>query len=306
MNIAGFVRRRPLLSFFALVFGVSWSLGIVLYVILQMTQTPARVTEAPPLALLVMFLAEAFASLAGVFMTLSVGGRQGMHELFRRLRQWRIGVHWYAVAILTTPIAASLALIVLTAIRGPNFLPAVLQTQQPAPLIVFSLFFGLMTGLLEEFGWTGFALPRLLDRYPAFKAAFALGVVWALWHALLVLWVWPAVPSPNLLLQLGGGMVWMAALVPYRILMSWVYINTRSSLLIGGIIMHAFYDASLAMLVPTTLSPVELVSFYGGLTVILSIFVLAAVAVSGATRLTRAKPEFQSTMLSQGVGGARN
>jgi hypothetical protein len=33
-----------------------------------------------------------------------------------------------------------------------------------------------------------------------------------------------------------------SALIPNRILMSWVYVNTNSSLL-SGIIMHAFYDA---------------------------------------------------------------
>jgi hypothetical protein len=70
--------------------------------------------------------------------------------------------------------------------------------------------------------------------------------------------------------------------------MSWVYINTNSSLLVGGIIMHAFYNGTLAMLVPATLSPAEILAFYTGLTVVLGIFVLAVVVVFGARTMARA------------------
>lgn len=35
----------------------------------------------------------------------------------------------------------------------------------------------------EETGWRGFALPRLLTRFPPSMAAIVLGVIWAIWHA---------------------------------------------------------------------------------------------------------------------------
>ncbi len=101
-----------------------------------------------------------------------------------------------------------------------------------------------------------------------------------------ILWVWPAVRSSNLALLLGGGLIWCAALVPSRILMSWAYVNTKSSLLIG-IIMHAFYDGTLAALLPATLAPVQNVQFYAALSVALWIAVGIVLAVFGAKSLTR-------------------
>jgi membrane protease YdiL (CAAX protease family) len=292
VTISAFVRSRPLLSFSLLTYGISWSLGVVLYAYLQTTGTPANVTQAGPVALSILFLAGAFASIAGIVMTLIVGGRAGMQELLTRLKRWRASMGWYAAAMLTTSIAAGAALALLAATISLNFQPAIWREGASFVAILFALFFGLMFGLLEEFGWAGFVLPRLLARYPAFSAALRLGIIWALWHALLVLWVWPTMPSSNLAVQIGGGVIWMAALVPYRILMSWVYINTKSSLLMA-IIMHAFYDASLAILVPVTLSPVEALLFYAALNVALWVAVAAVVVLFGARTMERAQPRFK-------------
>jgi membrane protease YdiL (CAAX protease family) len=56
------------------------------------------------------------------------------------------------------------------------------------PLLLFTLFapsslFWLVTGPLgEEFGWRGYLLPRLLQRYSPLKSALVLGVIWGVWH----------------------------------------------------------------------------------------------------------------------------
>jgi membrane protease YdiL (CAAX protease family) len=159
------------------------------------------------------------------------GGKKSVKELFGRLNPRRAGVKWYAVAILLNPIVVTVVLLVLAATISPDFEPAILKNPTLMVALPFALFIGLTAGTLEEFGWTGFALPRLLDRYKAFSAAIMLGIIWALWHVPLIVWVWPAVRSSNAALLIGGGLIWCAALIPYRILMSWVYVNTDASLL---------------------------------------------------------------------------
>jgi uncharacterized protein len=289
MNITGFIKRHPFASFLVLAYA-SWALCVVLYAYLQATGAPVAMTQAGPVVLLILAVVDAFPSAGGIVVTLVVGGKKGVRELFGRLNPRRAGVNWYAAAILTNPVAVTVVLVALAATISPNFLPAIFKDPTLMVALPFALFIGLTAGTLEEFGWTGFALPRLLARHTAFSAAFRLGIIWALWHVLLILWVWPEVRSSNLALQLGGGLIWCAALVPYRILMSWVYVNTKSSLLIG-IIMHAFYDATLAALVPATLSPVEILEFCAALNVILWIFVAAVVVIFGAKTMTRPKPQ---------------
>jgi membrane protease YdiL (CAAX protease family) len=300
MNFSGLIKRHPLASFFGLVFGGFWGLGVVLYAYLQARGAPVDITQAGPVALLILFVADAFASAAGIVVTLVVGGKEGVKELFGRLNPRRAGGNWYAAAILTNPIVVTLVLVTLAATISPDFFPPIFKDPTLAVALPFALFSGLMAGTLEEFGWTGFALPRLLARYRPFSAAFRLGIIWALWHLPIILWVFPAVRSSNLALLVGGGLIWCAALVPYRILMSWVYVNTKSSLL-SGIIMHAFYDGTLIALVPAILAPVQTVQFWAAMNVILWIFVAVVVAVFGAKTMARAKPGFQREAYAGGI-----
>jgi membrane protease YdiL (CAAX protease family) len=42
--------------------------------------------------------------------------------------------------------------------------------------------------LVEEFGWTGFALPNLQRQHSALVSALTIGVVWGLWHFMGDFW----------------------------------------------------------------------------------------------------------------------
>jgi membrane protease YdiL (CAAX protease family) len=52
--------------------------------------------------------------------------------------------------------------------------------------VVLSLITGLLT-LGEEVGWRGFFQRRLLERNGLFPSVIFLGIVWALWHAPIIL-----------------------------------------------------------------------------------------------------------------------
>ena len=46
-------------------------------------------------------------SIAGLLLTGLIDGRAGFRDLFARLRKWRVGLRWYAMAILPAPIIAA-------------------------------------------------------------------------------------------------------------------------------------------------------------------------------------------------------
>ena len=58
-----------------------------------------------------------------------------------------------------------------------------------------------LTAVAEEFGWRGYALPRLWRHIRPLPASLVIGVIWVAWY-LLLYFAYPAVPSPALLDQL--------------------------------------------------------------------------------------------------------
>lgn len=56
--------------------------------------------------------------------------------------------------------------------------------------IVFGIAAGMVAGLCEELGWTGFAYPQMQARFGWLPGALLLGVLWGLWHL-------PVVDSPG-------------------------------------------------------------------------------------------------------------
>jgi membrane protease YdiL (CAAX protease family) len=282
-------RRHPLSVFFAAAY-TSWVAAVILWLYLRANGAPKTMTKAGPVALLLLMVFDVFPSVAGILMTRLYEGKGSIKELFARLNRGRASRKWYSVAVLTNPIVVIVVLLVLANSTSSHFLPEMFSDPAHAVILPFALFIGFSAGFMEEFGWTGFALPRLLQRYRPFTAGLLLGIIWAVWHVPIVLWAWPAARSSNVALQIGGGLIWCAALVPYRLLMSWAYANTDSSLLIG-VVMHAFYDGTLAALLATDLTATETTQFSAALTVALSI-VAAAVFVLFRTRTATAVTHF--------------
>ncbi|MDD7942922.1 hypothetical protein PHK61_31380 [Actinomycetospora lutea] len=69
-------------------------------------------------------------------------GRAGLRDLGSRLLRWRVGVRWYAVALLTAPV-------LWTAIQGAlsltsdAFIPGIITTDDTASLLAAGLVVGL-------------------------------------------------------------------------------------------------------------------------------------------------------------------
>ena len=172
--------------------------------------------------------------LAAVITSLVYGGWRGLWRWLKRIFRWRLPVKWYLVAIFINFVfvAAHLGLYLL--LGGKLAIATDLDRPWYAYPIIFPLVvllswpFG--SGLGEEAGWRGFALPGLLQRFSPLTASVILGVLWGLWHIppLFFMSSWDGSAQSFLL---------FIYVIPLSILMTWVYCGSRGSAL-TSMLMH--------------------------------------------------------------------
>ena len=264
------LRRHPLLVYFALALGISW--GAIASVV---ATTDFDLAAPQPIATGLFFVAMLLGpSVSGLILTVILEGRSGLRQLGSGLLRWRIGVGWYAVALLTAPLMLLAILWAFSALVAPAFAPHFQWTL---------LAVGLIAGAFEEIGWTGFATPLLLARRGVGAAGLLLGSVWAVWHALVVFlftfgamgdaWIW------------SFAIVYIATLIPYRILMTWAYANTKSVLI--AVLMHASYTGWLLTAFPAT-SPAQSLIWQAVFAALL--WLAAAAALRNSAREANRRP----------------
>lgn len=219
---------RRVWLFLGLVFLVSWGVG-GLYLAF-----PAPLTAAfGPFAYgsPAYLLAACSPTLVALGLTLAFDGPGGVARLGRPLLQatplWAL-----ALAFLTLPaIALGLSLLAprfgAWPVRAADVLVA-------TPLVLFTTAQILTNSgpLGEELGWRGYALPRLLDRWPPLVAGGMLGVIWTIWHI-------PAFLFSGIVATPLSDLGWYAlGTVALSLLMTWLFMRARGSVLIAGIIPH--------------------------------------------------------------------
>src|SRR5215203_4722842 len=181
-TIKAFIKSHPLLSFFALVFAIAW--GGILILVGGPSGIPTNEEQFERLMPWVMLAWLAGPSVAGIVLTGLVYGREGFRNLLTRMRRWRVGARWYAVALLTAPLVFTAVLIPLSLI-SPVFLPGIFASEAKVSFVLMSIVVALTVGIFEELGWTGFAVPTLLKlRYGVLSTGLIVGVLWGAWHLL--------------------------------------------------------------------------------------------------------------------------
>jgi membrane protease YdiL (CAAX protease family) len=250
-TIKAFIKRHPLLSYFALTFAITW--GLFVLAVGGPGGIPATKEEFTTLPLGAILAVLVGPSVSGIVLTGLVYGREGFRDLLTRMRRWRVGARWYAVALLTAPLVSTAVLIPLSLI-SPVFLPGIFASEAKVSFVLMGIVVGLIVGIFEELGWTGFAVPTLLKlRYGVLSTGLIVGVMWGAWH-LLGNDIWASVATsgglPPALFAVGVGLVLLVGQLPaYRVLMVWVYERSGGSLLLA-ILMHASYSASTFILGP--------------------------------------------------------
>jgi len=270
-TITAFIKRHPVLTYFALTFAISWG-GILMVIGPGGILGTKEVSEGlMPFVYLATLLGP---SLAGILLTGLVDGRAGFRELLSRLLRWRVGARWYAVALLTAPLLITATLFALS-LTSPVFLPVIVTTDDKVSLLLTGIVMGLVVGFFEELGWTGFAVPRLRLRYGGLTTGLIVGLLWGAWH--FPLFSGSVSSSGALPPALYLSVLLFSFLPAYRVLMVWVYDRTRS--LLVAMLMHAPLAASQLILIPPAITGVQVVTYDLVFAAALWVFV-AAVAVA--------------------------
>lgn len=185
---------------------------------------------------LLLFLFAFGPTVAGLLVTALFKGKQGLRNIHQQLIRVRIPLRWL-ITIVAIPIIWNLiALGIGFAANGfqPINFDFLVPLSLAIPLFLYMVFF---TGLAEEIGWRGYALPELQTKYTAEKSSWILGILWGLWH----------IPSVLVVQHLQGELTPPAAIstlfgltlgiVGWTIVITWIYNNTKS--LFWIVILHA-------------------------------------------------------------------
>lgn len=251
------VRRHPVIAYFALTYAITWPLWIAGMVATE--RAGAALSNEDSFRHLTSLLSGDAAAGVGVGFTLyafgqfgplvsalvitrAAHGPAGLRDLTARMTRWRVAPRWYAIVVALPLVlaAASLAAAFLTggATVGP-FTPALSWTAA-VPFLGFMIIF---TGLAEEPGWRGFALPHLQARNTAIRSSWILGIAWGLWHIPFSVYLFrdePAVLAASLVALTVG-------IVGWTIVITWIYNSTESVLLM--IVLHGWFNTVQSYLV---------------------------------------------------------
>jgi membrane protease YdiL (CAAX protease family) len=229
-TIKAFIKKYPVTIYFVLTFALTWGCMALVVGPDGFPLTAERFEAVGALVYMAMLVGP---SAASILLISLVDGKAGFRELFSRLLKRRVGARWYAAAILTAPLLA-MAILFALSLFSSDFLPALFTSDDKLTLLLSGFGAGLVVGFFEELGWTGFAIPRMRQRYSVLMTGVIVGLLWGAWH-FLPFWEGDtfsgAVPLALLLARL------FSWLPPYRILMVWVYDRTGSLLVV--MLMHA-------------------------------------------------------------------
>jgi len=273
------IRRHAVGTYIALTFFISW--GGLLVALGGPGAIPATTDNVD--AQLPGMVAALLAGppVVGLLLIGLVHGRAGWADLMARLRTWRVSPRWYAVALLTGPVLMGTLLLALSLFE-PEFLPAIITTDDKAAVLRFGVAVALCAGFFEEIGWTGFLVPALARRFSVLATGLITGFVWALWHVLPAYWLSGTMAGPHATTSFVLDP--FLYLIGYRILMVWVYDQCGS--LLVAMLMHASLTASARILGAQAIAGWPLVIFDGIWAISLAAIIAAVAAVHGG-RLTR-------------------
>lgn len=192
-----------------------------------------------------LYLAPFGPLVAAFFLTYLNEKKQGALRLAKRGLAYKFNLIWYLPVIFLMLIIAGLSTLIAGWLEGN----AANYTIMTDPwLIIRNFIYILFLGgpLQEEFGWRGYALPRLLKNYKAVTASIILGIIWSIWHLPL-----------NFINQ--AGLQYQAAItyiisslilmVFVSILFTWIYQNTGGSIF-AVLIFHTMLNLSAYVIFP--------------------------------------------------------
>jgi len=180
-------------------------------------------------------------SLAAFLIVLIIGGRRGFVDLLRPFGRWRVGLKLWAFAILGPAVLYLIGLGIHLLVGGeaPPFI-MIREELHLLPLyLVLVVLMPWQGPVGEEFGWRGYALPKLQPKYGPVIASLVIGVIWGIWHL-------PSFFAPQgvvgvLYTEVGTIFIPLYSLgtIANSIFMTWLYNKSKASALVAGVVWHA-------------------------------------------------------------------
>lgn len=155
-------------------------------------------------------------SIVALILTAITKGKKGVSELFVKQTVQKTAFKWLLLSVIGIPVLASLAMLTSLSFDISRFN---LRTTQLLPQIVVIVFIAVG----EEYGWRGFLLPKLMNKFNLFYSSIILGLIWGFWHFPAYL-IGTGVP-----LQMDF-MVFLLWVVLATLFISWIYYYTKSVL----------------------------------------------------------------------------
>ena len=163
-------------------------------------------------------------SILAILLAGMTGGRKSIANLLKKLVQWRVSFKWYAITLVLA-FAVRLSMSLVGLVLGWI---SQIQIRAWTPVQFVSLFVLLyIAAMLEELGWRGFALPKLLAQRSALFSGLLVGVLWGTVHLALHL--------PGLMLSAFPWPATLLELIGLSVIITWLFVNTQGSLVIASL-----------------------------------------------------------------------
>lgn len=260
-----FIRQHVVIFYFVLTCAISWLCLLPIIGIDGFTGKTSLSNESMPLLFIAMCTGPTISGLLSIFIA---DGKPGLKSLVSRLLKWKIKFSYYLIAFFAAPVFILLSYLILS-LFSSKFLPVVFASNEVMTVILGGMAGGLVAGIFEEIGWTGFVTPKIRIKFSILTSGLLLGVVWGLWHFPLFMRNDPAGQIPLIILLLAS---LIAHLPAFRVLMTWVYDRTQSLLI--AILMHMTFTASTFIFQPDITNGMDIITANLTLTVILYLTII--------------------------------
>ncbi|GII81744.1 CAAX amino protease [Sphaerisporangium rufum] len=220
------MRKRPLLTYFALSYGVTWLCWLP-YILSEtgVGVLPIRFPEVLGSSQTLGILPGAYLGpvMAAFVVTAVADGRPGLRRWAARLVRWRVAPRWYLGVILAVPVVAVAATFPIPGALADLRTPDISVLLMYVPMLALQC---VTTGLAEEPGWRDFAQPRLQARYGPLAGSLILGPLWGAWHLPLFFSEWAGRSGADWTMMVE----FIGSAIPLSIVMAWVFNRTNESL----------------------------------------------------------------------------
>jgi uncharacterized protein len=223
-----------LVAFCTLAFGFTWALYFA------SARTDGRPGE-------ILRLASGFGpTVAALALVYTGHGRAGLRRWLRRLLQFKLHWFWYAGPLVAPPLCLAAGVLVHRLFGGRT------GTSEHDPAMWWMIPVVFVVVLLaggpigEEFGWRGYALPRLQALLGPVSASLLLGLVWGLWHL-------PRMVDPAAVQHLVPWWIFLGQVLVTSVFYTWLLNRTAS--VIPALMLHASFNTSAGLLpvIPATI-----------------------------------------------------